>query len=61
MLPAANAARHPSRRAIARRRKPRRKFLVHGGDATWPMEHGVIAVSLPELMRRLAGHRARRR
>ncbi len=40
---------------------PRRKFLVHGGDATWPMEHGVIAVSLPELMRQLAGHRARRR
>lgn len=36
---------------------PRRKYLVHGGEQTWPMEQGVTAISLTELMRRLAGTR----
>jgi len=38
--------------------KPRRKFLVHGGQDHWPMEQDVTAISLLDLMRRLAGERS---
>jgi hypothetical protein len=31
----------------------RETYLVHGGDATWPMGDGVIATSLGNLVRRL--------
>ena len=34
--------------------RPQATYVVHGGDATWPLEQGVTAVALPELMRRLA-------
>ena len=34
--------------------RPQARYVVHGGDDTWPLEQGVTAVALPELMRRLA-------
>ena len=34
--------------------KPRAAFVVHGGEASWPMGDGVTAVSLPDLVKRLA-------
>ncbi|MBX9929137.1 MAG: ATP-binding protein [Gemmatimonadaceae bacterium] len=33
--------------------KPNEAFVVHGGDASWPMKGGVTAISLSELVRRL--------
>jgi len=35
--------------------KPGSAYLVHGGDASWPMGDGVTAVALPDLVKRLAG------
>ena len=40
---------HRAREVLA----PRESYLVHGGDASWPLSGGVVAISLPELMRRL--------
>lgn len=34
--------------------KPKESYLVHGGDQTWPIGKGVEAISLGDLMRRLA-------
>ena len=34
--------------------RPRHAFVVHGGTESWPMRHGVSAVSVPEMLRRLA-------
>ncbi len=34
---------------------PAESYVVHGGDETWPLEDGIVAISLPALMRRLAG------
>ena len=34
--------------------KPKESYLVHGGTETWPVEGNVTAISLPDLMRRLA-------
>ena len=34
--------------------KPRAAYVVHGGDATWPMPGGVTAISAAALMARLA-------
>jgi predicted AAA+ superfamily ATPase len=34
--------------------RPRSSYVVHGGEETWPMEKGVTAISLVELMRQLA-------
>lgn len=34
---------------------PERAFVVHGGDGRWSMGHGVTAISLPEMLRELAG------
>ena len=34
--------------------RPKVTYVVHGGDDTWPLEQGITAVALPELMRRLA-------
>ena len=34
--------------------RPQATYVVHGGDDTWPLEKGITAVALPELMRRLA-------
>ena len=33
---------------------PAESYVVHGGDETWPLEDGIVAISLPALMRRLA-------
>ncbi len=33
--------------------RARAAYVVHGGDASWPMGDGVTAVSLPELVNRL--------
>jgi len=33
---------------------PRAAFVVHGGDASWPMGNGVTAVSLPDLVQQFA-------
>lgn len=33
---------------------PGAAYVVHGGDASWPMGNGVTAVSLPDLVQRLA-------
>lgn len=33
--------------------KPKAAYLVHGGNETWPIEKGVTAVALADLMRRL--------
>lgn len=33
---------------------PRAAYVGHGGDASWPMGNGVTAVSLPDLVQRLA-------
>ena len=33
--------------------KPKQSYLVHGGAETWPVEGGVTAISLTDLMRRL--------
>lgn len=41
--------------------QPRQKFLVHGGEHTWPMENGVTAITLIDLMRLLAGAKAAQR
>jgi hypothetical protein len=41
--------------------RPRQKFLVHGGEHTWPMENGVTATALIDLMRLLAGAKAAQR
>lgn len=35
--------------------RPRASYVVHGGDASWPMGDGVTAVSLPDLVKRLGG------
>ena len=35
--------------------KPRAAYVVHGGEASWPMGGGVTAVALPDLVKRLAG------
>ena len=35
--------------------RPRASYVVHGGDASWPMRDGVTAVSLPDLVKRLSG------
>ena len=29
--------------------KPRRAFVVHGGEGTWPMPGGITAIPLAEL------------
>jgi len=34
--------------------KPKSSYVVHGGEENWPMEKGVTAMSLVELMRQLA-------
>lgn len=34
--------------------KPKSSYLVHGGPEIWPMEKGVTAISLVDLMRHLA-------
>jgi hypothetical protein len=34
--------------------KPRKSYLLHSGDDTWPVEKGVEAISLAGLMQRLA-------
>lgn len=34
--------------------KPKGSFLLHGGEETWPVERGVTAISLVDLMHRLA-------
>ena len=34
---------------------PRAAYVVHGGEASWPMGDGVTAVSLPDLAKRLGG------
>ena len=41
--------------------RPRQKFLVHGGEHTWPMENGVTATALIDLVRLLAGAKAAQR
>jgi hypothetical protein len=41
-------------RLAAETLKPHAAFLLHGGDESWPVEHGITATSLPDLMRRLA-------
>ena len=35
--------------------RPRSAYVVHGGQASWPMGDGVTAVSLPDLVKRLGG------
>ena len=32
---------------------PKARYVVHGGDETWPLEKGITAVTLQELARRL--------
>ena len=34
--------------------KPHAAYLLHGGDESWPVERGITATSLAELMTRLA-------
>jgi len=34
--------------------RPRSAFVVHGDFGEWPMKHGVVAISLTPLMKRLA-------
>ena len=36
--------------------KPKAAYVVHGGDATWPMPGGITAISVASLMKQL--HRA---
>ena len=33
--------------------RPKHAFLVHSGDERWPMENGVIALPLPQMLREL--------
>lgn len=33
---------------------PQERYLVHGGEASWPAGHGVTAIALPQLVRHLA-------
>ena len=35
--------------------KPKAAYVVHGGSESWPMGGGLTAISLPALMRKLAG------
>ena len=37
--------------------QPKKAYLVHGGQDTWPVARGVAAIGLVGLMRRLAGAR----
>ena len=41
--------------------KPKESYLVHSGAETWPAEQGVTAISLTDLMRRLADGAGSRR
>ena len=33
--------------------RPKARYVVHGGDETWPLEKDITAVTLQELARRL--------
>ena len=35
--------------------RPKARYVVHGGDETWPLEKDITAVTLQELARRLSG------
>jgi hypothetical protein len=41
--------------------KPKATYVVHGGDATWPMSGDITAISVSALMQRLADGDARHR
>jgi len=47
--PVASAGLHAAIAAL----QPREAFVVHGGDATWPMAAGLTAIALPEMVDRL--------